>query len=262
MFIGTTGRHFRPLLSPNGAGLTYSLTSQIPPSLKSLDSSPPPFMPHSPATYKPIIVAQRCSSALPGDTFRPLLSPNGAGLTYSLTSQIPPSLKSLDSSPPPFKLHSPATFKPIIVAQRCSSALPGNTYQPFCRPTVLLGTPGRHFRPLLSPNGAGMTYSLTSQIPPSLKSLDSSPPPFKPHSPATFKPIIVAQRCSSALPGDTYAYHRRPTVLLGTPGRHFRPLLSPKGTGLTYSLTSQIPPSLKSLDSSPPPFKPALSGDT
>ena len=80
------------------------------------------------------------------------------------------------------------------------------------------------------------------------------------HSPATFKPIIVAQRCSSALPGDTFAYHRRPTVLLGTPGRHLRPLSLPKGTGLTYSLTSQIPPSLKSLDSSPPPFKPALSG--
>ncbi len=80
------------------------------------------------------------------------------------------------------------------------------------------------------------------------------------HSPATFKPIIVAQGCSSALPGDTYAYHRRPTVLLGTTGRHLRPLSLPNGTGLTYSLTSQIPPSLKSLDSSPPPFKPALSG--
>ena len=177
--------------------------------------------------FPAIIVAQRCSLALPGDTFahyrcptvllgttgrhfRPLLSPNGAGLTYSLTSQIPPSLKSLDSSPPPFKPHSPATFKPIIVAQRCSSALPGDTFVHYCRPTVLLGTTGRHFRPLLSPNGAGLTYSLTSQIPSSLKSLDSSPPHFKPHSPATFKPIIVAQRCSSALPGNTYVHYCRP----------------------------------------------------
>ena len=109
--------------------------------------------------------------------------------------------------------HSPATFKPIIVAQRCSSALPGDTYAHYRCPTVLLGTTGRHFRPLLSPNGAGLTYSLTSQIPPSLKSLDSSPPPFKP-----------------ALSGDTYAHYRCPTVLLGTPGRHFRPLLSPNGT--------------------------------
>ena len=165
------------------------------------------------------------------------MSPNGTGLTYSLTSQIPPSLKSHESSPPPFKPHSPATFKPIIVAQRCSSALPGDTYAHYRCPTVLLGTTGRHFRPLLSPNGAGLTYSLTSQIPPSLKSLDSSPPPFKPHSPATFKPIIVAQRCSSALPGDTYAYHRRPTVLLGTPGRHFRPLSLPNGTPWHYRAT-------------------------
>ena len=125
--------------------------------------------------------------------------------------------------------HSPATFKPIIVAQGCSSALPGDTYAYHRRPTVLLGTTGRHLRPLSLPNGTGLTYSLTSQIHPSLKSLDSSPPPFKLHSPATFKPIIVAQRCSSALPGDTYAYHRRPTVLLGTTGRHFRPLLSPNG---------------------------------
>ena len=95
---------------------------------------------------------------------------------------------------------------------------------------MFIGTTGRHLPAFLSPNGAGLTYSLTSQIPPSLKSLDSSPPPFKPHSPATFKPIIVAQRCSSALPGDTYAYHRRPTVLLGTTGRHLRPLSLPNGT--------------------------------
>ena len=95
---------------------------------------------------------------------------------------------------------------------------------------MFIGTTGQHFRPLLSPKGTGLTYSLTSQIPPSLKSLDSSPPPFKPHSQATLSPIIVAQRCSSALPGDTFAHYRRPTVLLGTTGRHFRPLLSPNGT--------------------------------
>ena len=172
MFIGTPGRHLRLSSSPNGtpwhyrATLTpiivaqrywpdifthftnHSLTQK--PRLFSTSlqartlrrhlsplSSPNDVHRHSRATFKPIIVAQRYSLALPGDTFRPLLSPNDAGLTYSLTSQIPPSLKSLDSSPPPFKPHSPATFKPIIVAQRCSSALPGDTYQPFCRPTVL-----------------------------------------------------------------------------------------------------------------------------
>ena len=133
--------------------------------------------------------------------------------------------------------HSPATFKPIIVAQRYSLALPGDTFVHYCRPTVLLGTTGRHLRPLSLPNGTGLTYSLTSQIHPSLKSLDSSPPPFKLHSPATFKPIIVAQRCSSALPGDTYAHYRRPTVLLGTTGRHFCPLSLPNGTPWHYRAT-------------------------
>ncbi len=128
MFIGTTGQHLPAFLSPNGTGLTYSLTSQIPPSLKSLDSSPPPFKPHSQATLKPIIVAQRYSLALR------------------------------------------ATFKPIIVAQRYSHALPGDTFAHYRCPTVLLGTPGRHFRPLLSPNGAPWHYR------------------------ATLTPIIVAQR--------------------------------------------------------------------
>ena len=112
MFIGTPGRHLSLLSSPNDVHR------------------------HSRATFKPIIVAQRYSQALPGDTFRPLLSPNDAGLTYSLTSQIPPSLKSLDSSPPPFKpalsgrhlsplslpngtpWHYRATLSSIIVAQR------------------------------------------------------------------------------------------------------------------------------------------------
>ena len=144
---------------------------------------------HSPATYKPIIVAQRCSSALPGDTFAHYRCPT---VLLGTTGRH----LSLLSSPNGTPRHSRATLSPIIVAQRYSLALPGDT-----------------FRPLLSPNGAGLTYSLTSQIPPSLKSLDSSPPPFKPHSPATFKPIIVAQRCSSALPGDTFAHYCRPTVL-------------------------------------------------
>ena len=221
---------------------------------------------HSPATFKPIIIAQRCSSALratlspiivaqrcslalPGETFAHYRCP-------TVLLGTPGRHLSLLSSPNGTPRHSRATLSPIIVAQRYSLALPGDTFVHYCRPTVLPGTTGRHFRPLLSPNGTGLTYSLTSQIPPSLKSLDSSPPPFKPHSPATFKPIIVAQRCSSALPGDTYAHYRCPTMFLGTTGRHFRPLLSPNGAGLTYSLTSQIPPSLKSLDSSPPPFKP------
>ena len=57
------------------------------------------------------------------------------------------------------------------------------------------------------------------------------------HSPATFKPIIVAQRCSSALPGDTFAYYRRPTMFIGTTGRHFRPLLLPNGTLWHYRAT-------------------------
>ena len=93
--------------------------------------------------------------------------------------------------------HSPATYKPIIVAQRCSSALPGDTFAHYRCPTVLLGTTGRHFRPLSLPNGTPWHYR------------------------ATFKPIIVAQRYSQALPGDTFAHYRCPTVLLGTTGRHF-----------------------------------------
>ena len=102
---------------------------------------------------------------------------------------------------------------------------------------MFIGTTGQHLRPLLSPNGAGLTYSLTSQIPPSLKSLDSSPPPFKPHSPATYKPIIVAQRYSQALPGDTFAHYYRPTMFIGTPRRHLSPLSSPNGTPWHYRAT-------------------------
>ena len=117
--------------------------------------------------------------------------------------------------------HSPATYKPIIVAQRCSSALPGDTYAHYRCPTVLLGTTGRHFPAIIVAQRCWPDIFTHFTNPPSLKSLDSSPPPFKPHSPATFKPIIVAQRCSSALPGDTFAHYRCPTVLLGTTGRHF-----------------------------------------
>ena len=179
MFIGTPGRHLSLLSSPNGTPR------------------------HSRATLTPIIVAQRYWPDIFTHFTNPSLTQKPRLFTTSLQARTLRRHLSPLSSPNDVHRHSRATFKPIIVAQRYSQALPSDTFAHYRRPTMFIGTTGRHFRPLLSPNGAGLTYSLTSQIPPSLKSLDSSPPPFKPHSPATFKPIIVAQRCSSALPGDT-----------------------------------------------------------
>ena len=141
--------------------------------------------------------------------------------------------------------NSPATYKPIIVAQRCSSALPGDTFAHYRCPTVLLGTPGRHFRPLSLPNGTPWHYRATlssiivaqrcwpdifthftnlslTQKPrlfsTSLQartlrrhlSLLSSPNDVHRHSRATLTPIIVAQRYSLALSGDSFAHYRRP----------------------------------------------------
>ena len=162
MFIGTTGRHLSLLSSPNGTPRHYR------------------------ATLTPIIVAQGYWPDIFTHFTNPSLTQKPRLFTTSLQARTLRRHLSLLSSPNDVHRHSRATLTPIIVAQRYSLALPGDT-----------------FRPLLSPNDAGLTSSLTSPIPPSLKSLDSSPPPFKPHSPATFKPIIVAQRCSSALPGDT-----------------------------------------------------------
>ena len=249
MFIGTPGRHLRPLSLPNGtpwhyrATLTPIIVAQrywpdifthfTNPSLTqkprlfstslqartlrrhlSLLSSPNGVHRHYRATLSPIIVAQRYWPDIFTHFTNPSLTQKPRLLTTSLQARTLLRHLSPLSLPNDVHRHYRATLKPIIVAQRYSLALPGDTFVHYCRPTVLLGTTGRHFRPLLSPNGTGLTYSLTSQIPPSLKSLDSSPPPFKPHSPATFKPIIVAQRCSSALPGNIYQPFCRPTVLV------------------------------------------------
>ena len=256
MFIGTPGRHLRPLSLPNGTPWHYRATLSpiivaqrcwpdifthfTNPSLTqkprlfstslqartlrrhlSLLSSPNGVHRHYRATLTPIIVAQGYWPDIFTHFTNPSLTQKPRLFSTSLQARTLRRHLSLLSSPNGVHRHYRATLTPIIVAQRYSLALPGDT-----------------FRPLLSPNDVHRHYR------------------------ATLKPIIVAQRYSLALPGDTFVHYCRPTVLLGTTGRHFRPLLSPNGAGLTYSLTSQIPPSLKSLDSSPPPFKPALSCDT
>ena len=165
MFIGTTGRHFRPLLSPNDVHRHYR------------------------ATLSPIIVAQRYWPDIFTHFTNPFLTQKPRLFSTSLQARTLRRHLSLLSSPNDVHRHSRATLTPIIVAQRYSLALPGDTYAHYRRPTMFIGTPGRHLSLLSSPNGTPR------------------------HSRATLKPIIIAQRCSSALPGNTFAHYCRPRVL-------------------------------------------------
>ena len=66
-------------------------------------------------------------------------------------------------------------------------------------------TPGRHLRPIPSPNGAA------------------------PHAQGTFLPLSVTQRGITTRSGDISAPFRRLTAPRRTPGRHLRPIPSPSG---------------------------------
>ena len=98
-----------------------------------------------------------------------------------------------------------ATKTTLIVAQECSTALLGNAFVLYRRPRVQHGSLGQHFRTFSSPEGAARL-------------------PW-----ATLSYFIVAQGCSTALLGNTFALFRRPRVQHGSLGQHFRTLSSPKG---------------------------------
>ena len=66
-------------------------------------------------------------------------------------------------------------------------------------------TPGRHLRPIPSPNGAA------------------------PHAQGTFLPLSVTQRGITTRSGDISAPFRRLTAPRRTPGRHLHPIPSPSG---------------------------------
>ena len=186
MFIGTPGRHFRLSSSPNGT----------------------PW--HSRATLSPIIVAQGCWPDIFTHFTNPSLTQKPRLFTTSLQARTLRRHLSPLSLPNDVHRHYRATLSPIIVAQgywpdifthftnpsltqkprlfttSLQAALSGDTFAHYRRPTMFIGTPGRHFRPLSSPNGTPWHYR------------------------ATLSPIIVAQRYSLALPGDTFAHYRRP----------------------------------------------------
>ena len=113
MFIGTTGRHFRPLLSPNDVHRHYR------------------------ATLSPIIVAQRYWPDIFTHFTNPFLTQKPRLFSTSLQARTLRRHLSLLSSPNDVHRHSRATLTPIIVAQRYSLALPGDTYAHYRCPTVL-----------------------------------------------------------------------------------------------------------------------------
>ena len=121
MFIGTPGRHLRLSSSPNGTPWHYR------------------------ATLTPIIVAQRYWPDIFTHFTNPFLTQKPRLFSTSLQARTLRRHLSPLSSPNDVHRHSRATFKPIIVAQRYSQALPGDTFAHYRCPTVLLGTTGRHF---------------------------------------------------------------------------------------------------------------------
>ena len=239
----TPGEHFCPIPSPKGAA------------------------PHARGTLMPRSVAQRCRAARSGNIsgtirrptghyhtlgrhFCPVPSPNGAAshargtLTPKSVAQGGRAARSGNISarfrrprvprrtpgehfcpiplPNSTAPHTRGTLLPVSVAQGCRTARPGDIYaqlrrpmvprrthgehfDPFRRPTVPRSTPGEHFCHYPSPNSA------------------------LPHARGTLRPVSVTQGCRAALPGDTYARFRRPTVHYRTPGRHFCPVPSPNG---------------------------------
>ncbi len=174
MFIGTTGRHLSPLSLPNGTPWHYR------------------------ATLTPIIVAQGYWPDIFTHFTNPSLTQKPRLFTTSLQARTLRRHLSPLLSPNDVHRHYRATFTSLSVAQRCW-------------PDIFT-----HFtNPSLTQKPRLFTTSLQART---LR--------------ATLKPIIVAQRYSLALPGDTFAHYCRPTVLLGTPGRHLSPLSSSSGTDL------------------------------
>ena len=167
-----SGRHFRPLSLPNGTPWHYR------------------------ATLSPIIVAQRCWPDIFTHFTNPSLPQKPRLFSTSLQARTLRRHLSLLSSPNGVHRHSRATLTPIIVAQGYWPDIfthftnPSLTQKPRLFSTSLQArTLRRHLRPLSLPNGT----------------------PW--HSRATLSAIIVAQRYSLALPGDTFGHYRRPTVL-------------------------------------------------
>ena len=150
------------------------------------------------ATKTTLIVAQECSTALLGNAFvlyrRPRVQHGSLGQHFRTFS-----------SPEGAARHAWATLSYIFVARGCSTALLGDTFVHLRCPRVQHGSLGQHFRTFSSPEG-------TARLPW-----------------ATLSYFIVAQGCSTALLGNTFALFRRPRVQHGSLGQHFRTLSSPEG---------------------------------
>ena len=233
MFIGTTGRHLSPLSLPNGTPWHYR------------------------ATLSSIIVAQRYWPDIFTHFTNPSLTQKPQLFSTSLQARTLRRHLSPLSLPNGTPWHYRATLSSIIVAQRYWPDIfthftnPSLTQKPQLFSTSLQArTLRRHLSPLSLPNDVHRHYRATlSPIivaqgywPDIFTHFTNSPLTQKPQLfstslqartlRATLKPIIVAQRYSLALPGDTFAHYCRPTVLLGTPGRHLSPLSSSSGTDL------------------------------
>ena len=228
MFIGTTGRHFRLSSSPNGtpwhsrATLSSFIVAQrcwpdifthfTNPSLTqkprlfstSLQartlrrhlsplSLPNDVHRHYRATLSPIIVAQGYWPDIFTHFTNPSLTQKPRLFSTSLQARTLRRHLSLLSSPNGVHRHSRATLSSFIVAQRCWPDIfthftnPSLTQKPRLFSTSLQArTLRRHLSPLSLPNDVHR------------------------HSRATLTPIIVAQRYSLALSGDSFAHYRRP----------------------------------------------------
>ena len=162
MFIGTPGRHLRLSSSPNGTPWHYR------------------------ATLTPIIVAQRYWPDIFTHFTNPSLTQKPRLFSTSLQARTLRRHLSPLSLPNGTPWHYRATLSSIIVAQRYWPDIfthftnPSLTQKPRLFSTSLQArTLRRHLSPLSLPNGTPWHYR------------------------ATLSPIIVAQRCSLALPGDT-----------------------------------------------------------
>ena len=99
-----------------------------------------------------------------------------------------------------------AAIKRGIEAQRLRQELLGDGLGLFCRPSARLGTLGRRFGAVLSPEGTVR------------------------HSWATFRGCYVARGYGAALLGDVSGLFCRPSVRRGTLGQRFGAVLSPERT--------------------------------
>ncbi len=152
-----------------------------------------------------------------------------------------------------------ATKTTLIVAQECSTALLGNTFVHLRRPRVQRGALERHFRTLLSPEGAArltwatLSYIFVARGYSAARLSDtfvlycrprvqhgtlgqhfrtfSSPEGAARHAWATLSHFFVARGCSTARLGNTFVLYRRPRVQHGALERHLRAFPPPEGTG-------------------------------